>query len=342
MPRSRAPRGITFHLPPGCGCLASTSAASGPVLPCPNAQHYVVSNPKDAYRRVLLPGGNPTPGQDRSSSVVGKTGHLERASAWTHLLAFVAFAVYALARVWLIDAHSFASQLSGLAIVLNAIMFAVSVVYHVYSTVPGCASAMRNIDHLVIYMAMGVAGAADAALVTVDFRDAPVQALADPLVGATCLGAYFAVRRWIVPRDETRDFQFNDVCSLGLFRVFHSDLEHAGLRTAGVSVLSLTWVLMLPAAFANLDRGVAVVYVVGRVLSFAMIVLGVLFDNQYITDRALAAGEDDAIAIAFACGCASKRLGCVMTSHAWWHVASFCGTVVLTASREYGVVMMAH
>lgn len=334
MRAARGTRGITFHLPPGCGCALPSE------LPCPNAQHYVVHKPREAYRRVLLPGGNPTPGHDRSDSVVGATGHLERANAWTHIVAFVLFAGYALARVWLVDAHSLASQLSGLTIVLNAIMFAVSTVYHVYSTVPGCASVMRNVDHLAIYMAMGAAGAADAALVTVDFRDAPAHALVDPVVAATCLGAYFAARRWLVPRDETRDFQFNDVCSLGLFRVFHSDLEHAGLRTAGVISLSLMWILMTPAAFTNLELPVAIVYLVGRVLSLMMLVLGVLFDNHYAIDRALADGNADGVA--FACGCASKRLGCVMTSHAWWHVASFFGTVVLTASREYGVARMAH
>lgn len=334
MRAARVPRGITFHLPPGCGCASSSE------LPCPNAQHYVVSDPKQAYRRVLLPGGNPTPGHDRSDSVVGATGHLERANAWTHLLASVLFAGWGLARVWLVDTHSLASQLSGVTIVIQSLMFAVSTVYHVYSTVPGCASVMRNVDHLAIYMAIGVAGAADAALVTVDFRDAPAHTLVDPLVAATCFGAYFATRRWIVPRDETRDFQFDDVCSLGLFRVFHSDLEHGGLRTAGVSVLSLMWILMTPAAFTNLELPVAVAYLVGRVLGLMMLVLGVLFDNYYAVDRALADGDVDRVA--FACGCASKRLGCVMTSHAWWHVASFFGTVVLTASREYGVARMAQ
>jgi predicted membrane channel-forming protein YqfA (hemolysin III family) len=299
-----------------------------------------VLNPKEAYRRVLLPGGNPTPGHDRTHSVVGATGHLERANAWTHLVAFVLSAGYALERVRLVDSRSLASQLSGVAIVMQAILFAVSVVYHVYATVPGWGHVMRNLDHLAIYMAMGVSGAADAALVTVDFRDAPAHALADPVLAATCLGAYFAARRCLVPCDETRDFQFNDVCSLGLFRVFHSDLEHSGLRTAGVGVLSLTWILMTPAAFANLEPPVAVVYLVGRVLGLMVLVIGVLFDNHYAIDRALADGDVDGVASA--CGCASKRLGCVMTSHAWWHVASFLATVVLTASREYGVSQIAH
>ena len=312
----------------------------GGPLACPN--HYVVQDYREAYRRVLLPGGNPTPQYDRSNDVVGPTGHLERANAWTHLLACVLFVGYALARVWLIDAHSLASQLSGLAITMGAVMFATSVMYHVFGTVPGAAGYMRNLDHLAIYVHMGVSGLADAALVTNDFEGVPAQCLLDPLLATSTLGTFFLIRRLLLPQEETRTDQYEESCQLGLYRFVHSDLEHAGLRTGGTVALMFFWVLLLPAAVSNLSSPVVTIYVVGRVLGTVILFMGVIFDNAALPDRALAGQETSWNRAGVACGCASKELGCVMNAHAWWHVLSLVATIILTASREYGVSQMAH
>ena len=312
----------------------------GAPLACPN--HYVVQDYREAYRRVLLPGGNPTPQYDRSQDVAGTAGHRERANAWTHLLACVLFCGYALARVWLIDAHSFASQLSGLTIVMSAVMFATSTLYHVFRTVPGCSGHMRTIDHTAIYMTMGVGALADAAMATDDFSGVSVQCILDPILATTALATYFTVRRFMVPQDETRANEFEENCQLGLFRFVHSDLEHAGLRTGGTVALMFFWVLLLPAAVSNLSSPVVTIYVVGRVLGTVILFMGVIFDNAALPDRALAGQETSWNRAGVACGCASKELGCVMNAHAWWHVLSLVATIILTASREYGVSQMAH
>lgn len=310
----------------------------GNPVPCPN--HYVVDNHREAYRRVLW--SNPTPQHDRSKDVVGDEGHLERANAYTHLAAAVLFVAYSVARVWIVDHHSFASQLSGVAIAIAAFMFATSVMYHVFKTVPGCAHAVRNIDYLAIYMAMGIAGAADCALVTNDLQNVPFQCLLDPILATTVLGSYFSIRRMLVPSDETVWQQFEDSCQLGLFRFEHSDLEHAPLRTSGVTVLMTFWIFMLPAAMANLSVEVLVIYVLGRVVSSTLLLFGVLFDNTFIPDKALAGREPYWDRAGVACGCASKQLGCVMNAHAWWHVLALVATIILVASREYGISQMAH
>ena len=230
------------------------SVVAGP--PCPN--HYVVTNVREAYRRVLW--SNPSPGYSREKDLLGATGHLERANAWTHVVGCVLFCGYGLVRIWMVDQHSLSSQLSGMAINLAAVMFATSVMYHIFGTVPGCSGYMRNLDITAIYMSMGVSGVAEAAMVTNDFEGVSAQCIADPLIAVSVLGAFFTVRRLVLPSDETHTDQFEESCQLGLYRFVHSDLEHAALRTGAITALTFFWVLLLPAAFENLSPGVAALY----------------------------------------------------------------------------------
>ena len=300
--------------------------------PCPDAvEHYEIKDPKQAYWRVLIE--NRTPG-DRTASVVGQTGHLERANAWTHLIAAAMFAIYALIRPWVFDMHSFTAQLSGIAVVMSALTFAVSVTYHVYSPVRGCAPIMRNFDHLAIYATMATAAVADTSLVTRDFVGVPFQTIADPLLAATVAGGYFTIRRIMVPPDETRDFMFKEACSLGLFRIFHSDLEHAPLRRVASGSLAFVWIMMVPPAFNNLTVEAAGVWLGGVLTASVLLMMGVILDAFYGPDKAFASGETDYLQ----CTCAqSKKYGFIMTSHAWWHVISVAGTVLAVVAREFGV-----
>ena len=269
---------------------------------------------------------------------MGESGHLERANAWTHLIASVVFAVYAVVRAFAIDQHSFTAQLSGVSCVSISIMFAVSTVYHVYNTVPGCASIVRNLDIIAIYISIAVGYVADASLLTNDFSNVPFHVIADPMLAASSLVMFFAVRRYFVPSEETRDFQFEESCALGLFRFFHSDLEHAGLRVAGVVTLTLSWILNMSAAYNNTNTSVASVWLAGVIFATVMLISGVIFDNMLVPDRAYAKGNH----AWYKCtGCNSKDLGCAMTSHAWWHVISFVGVFITTAAREYGLIYLS-
>ena len=155
------------------------------------------------------------------------------------------------------------------------------------------------------------------------------------LLTASALVFFFAIRRYFVPKEETRDFQFEDSCALGLFRFQHSDLEHAGLRVAGIVALTFAWLLSVSAAFKNLHVSVAWVWLSGVLFATIMLISGVLFDNLLMPDNAYARGEH----VWYKCtGCNSKTLGCAMTSHAWWHVISFVGCITMTAAREYGLI----
>lgn len=310
-------------------------ASTGPVICPPADDHYIVERPSEAYRRVMWSNPSKT---SRSTSIVGPTGHLERANAWTHMVGAALFALYGLVRIAFIDTHSVASQLSGIAIMLTAATFLISTVYHVYGTVPGCAAFVRNLDHVSIYLSMSFAGVADVALVSNDFVRTPLQVPTDALVSATCLGVYFSVRRYFVPREETREFMFTEACSLGLFRMQHSDLEHAGLRIVGVGALTLMWILLVPAAFSTLPSGMAVLYLASRILAAALLASGIVLDNLYLPDRSFVERPFDFLK---PLACQSKRYGCVCTSHSWWHVLSILGAAVITASRELAVQSMA-
>lgn len=317
------------------GTRGNVTTINEALKPCPKEDFYVVNNPREAYYRVLYK--HETEG-DRSKSVVGETGHIERANAWTHLVASALYFIYAVVRVWIVDQHSFTAQLSGASCIAIAVMFAVSTTYHVYGTVPGCAAIVRNLDIIAIYLSIAFGLIADSAMLTNDFSDAPFQTLADPLVAACALIFFFAVRRWFLTPEETRDYQFEESCALGLFRFQHSDLEHAGLRVAGVVTLSFSWTLSVSAAFNNLVDSVAAIWMVGVVFATVMLISGVVFDNLLLPDNAYAKGEHSW----YKCSqCHSKTLGCAMTSHAWWHVISFVGVVVMTAAREYSLTKLS-
>lgn len=313
--------------------VATPGGRGGGACPAPAFDDtYTVQRPKDAYWAVLFRGCCVDDGKS-SRSILGN-GHLERASAWSHIVAALAFAMYGIVRVSFLSNGTMATQLGGVAVVMSAVTFATSSVYHVYATVPTCATAVRNLDHVAIYAGMAAAAVADLAVVTLDFRGLPFHTVADPLLAATVLATYFSLRRCIIPAAETHDTMFGNECSLGLFRIFHSDLEHAGLRIAGVGALTLMWIPMAPAAITNLEATASAVWLVGVSVATVLLVCGVLFDNMYVTDRAY---TDGGSALLRRCACTSRELGCVMNSHAWWHVAAFLGAVVMVAARDYGI-----
>lgn len=121
-----------------------------------------------------------------------------------------------------------------------------------------------------------------------------------------------------------------------MYRFNHNDLEHAGLRIAGVSGITYTWIQFAPAVFTNLSPDVATVWIASITLSTMLIASGALFDTLFLPEAAISNGQDTCLG-GLCTACSSKQLGCVMTSHAWWHVLSFSSVALLTFSREYGI-----
>lgn len=301
---------------------------------CTPENTYVIPVARQAYWRVLVRGCCAADAGE-STAIFGKYGHLERANAWTHLVACIAFLIFAFIRPWAFGAGSLSAQLSGVAIVFTAVTFAVSTVYHTYTTVPFWGVGTRTLDHASIAISLAAANVADLCMVTRNFSNAKAYGWLDPIIASLVLVLYFGARRWYIPREETREDLFDGKgCSLGLFRTFHSDLEHAALRASSTATLTLAWVLAIPAAWYNLDSTVASVWVTGAVTGTVLLVGGVLLDGMAVIDYAIMRNGSARIG---PCQCASKKLGCALNTHALWHVIAILGAMAGISAREYGI-----
>lgn len=301
----------------------------------PRSSTYQIKKTSNAVWRVLC-NGCCAPGASRSVSALGKYGHLERASAWTHLVPSVVFIVSAILRPVLLPSDTTRAVLSGVSIAATGLTFAVSTVYHIYATVPGWAHWTRAADHAAIAVSVAISTLADLAVVTLDFRDVPAQTLLDPLLAMGVVIGFFLTRRLFVSAKETRMRQFDDDTgrALGLSRVYHSDLEHAGLRSATTSTLLLGWVLSIPCALANLGTELATTWIVGATSATALVVASFVASNLFPVETMFKRGV---------CGqsCAFKTLGCFMESHSWWHVIAASSAILAVVTREVVIAQLA-
>jgi len=295
---------------------------------------YVIEIPTRAYWSVMFRGCcSFTSANQDDKSLIGRRGHLERANAWTHFIPCILFMICSFVRPFVLGASTVSDHMSNVSIVLTAATFAVSTVYHVYSAVPSAAPATRTLDHASIAISLCCATIADLSMATKDFQNVSFQAWLDPMVGALVLIVYFGVRRLFVPENETKQESYTgEGCTLGLYRVFHSDLEHASLRAAGSAALTLNWILIIPSAFSMLDADPAVIWVIGASIGTLLLICGIILDNTGVVDDILM--RDQRIG---PCFCNSKALGCVFNTHALWHVIAVAGAVSSIFAREYGI-----
>jgi predicted membrane channel-forming protein YqfA (hemolysin III family) len=297
------------------------------------SNQYVVEVAQEACWRVMFRGCCSNTDQDGSESLIGRMGHLERANAWTHFVACIFFMIFAFTRPFLLGASTVSDHLSTVSIVLTATTFAVSTVYHVYSSVPSAAPATRTLDHASIAISICCATIADLAMTTKNFENISFQAWLDPLIGSLVLIVYFGTRRLFIPTEETKQESYTgEGCTLGLYRIFHSDLEHAALRAAGSAALTLTWVMLIPAAFNTLDVDPAIIWVVGASIGTLLLIVGIIIDNTGVVDDVLMRNKRIG-----PCSCNSQALGCVFNTHALWHVIAVAGAVSSIFAREYGI-----
>ena len=96
------------------------------------SNQYVVDELQEAFFRVLF--SNPPKTQSdvdlRRTSILGLNGHVERANAWSHIVAGAFFAGFVCLRpaIDALDNTSIAGQLSALSATASAVTFATS--YH--------------------------------------------------------------------------------------------------------------------------------------------------------------------------------------------------------------------
>ena len=273
----------------------------------------------------------------RKTSLLGPNGHVERTSAWTHLVGAAFFLAFGLARPALgLDTATAAGTLAALSsLVLSGTLF-VSTGFHTLGTVRWLASRMRMLDHGAIDVALAVAFTCDVAIVTLDFADVPWQTAVDSALCALVAVLFFAYRRTVLPADHT-EIGIGD-CRLGLFRFQHSDFEHSALRSSCYIILSFGFVPLVPTARHNLPLHASTVLIAGNATALVLLVAGMWIDNVLRWPDQLYESATRRNAKATLPLCHSRTCGCIMTSHAWWHVFSLISSVILTVGREYAIV----
>jgi hypothetical protein len=190
-------------------------------------------------------------------------------------------------------------------------------------------------DHASIALSLAAAQVADLSMVSFSLQNVSFQAWLDPIATALVVIAFFSTRRWYIPPSETEKTAYSSErgCTLGLYRVLHSDLDHAALRAVGSGALTVSWVLFLPAAFANLDTDTFVVYLVGASIGTILLIVGIIVDSLGLIDDSLMRNKRVG-----PCACNSQALGCVFSTHALWHVIAVAGAVSSILAREYGIL----
>ena len=325
-------------------------------LPCEEyvQDQYTVRKISEAWWRVLFSNppapvkglGESIRQRRRKFSVLGENGHIERMSAWTHIVAALGFAIYAVVRPFTsLDSRTIAGRLCGINAAVAAAMFGISTIFHIYATNTMLAAAMRQLDHGAIYVSLAMSVTGDIAISTLDFERIPWQTVGDAFFTALLLLCFFTYRRLILPEHAT-EVSWGSKC-MGMFRFQHADFSHASLRASGYFLLMVLPLLIVPAAIANLSMENAVLLITVNAISAVLMIGGVLMDNIFIFPDTLydayanpqnpngaAYCREGVSKLPWWLCCHSQTLGCACISHAWWHVVAVLSTVVVFVGRE--------
>lgn len=302
---------------------------------------YTIRDASEAVRRVLFH-NEPYEEDDvkrkkiennrRRDSLLGAYGHTERMNAWTHVIGALAFLVFSILRpIVKLDTSTVAGRLSAASSALTIVTFLTSSCYHIFGAVRALAPWLRMSDHGAIYLGMAVACTADVSIATNNFEDTPWQTVADAIFVAIFLLGFFLYRRRVLPVEQT-EIAWGE-CKLGLFRFQHSDFEFGALRSAGYVVLSFGFLQLLPVYFHNLQSENALLIVVCNAIALALLVGGLLLDNVAIWPD-IKYEEDFWHRKKPSLYCHNKDCGCIVTSHAIWHVCTLLSIATLTIGRE--------
>lgn len=271
----------------------------------------------------------------RADSLLGPTGHVERMCAWTHVFGAVLFLGWALVRpATSLDSNSAAGLLSSYSSAVIAMVFLVSTGFHTLGTVRMLAPMMRMFDHGAIDIGLAVASVTDMAIVTLDFKDVPWQTIVDAVGVAVVIMLFFLYRRLVLKREDT-EIAWGS-CRLGLFRLQHADFEYSALRSASYIVLSFGFVALVPSALKNLSTWASTMLILANGSALLLLIAGLLLDNVLVWPDVLyqeAALKRKKPPWA----CHNKGCGCVMTSHAWWHVFTLVAITIQTVGRELAI-----
>jgi len=263
----------------------------------------------------------------RAHSVIGVYGHIERFSAWTHLIGAFGFMLFALIRPFTtLDSTSTSGQLASYSAATTALVFSVSTGYHTLGTSRILAPAFRMLDHTAIDVAVGVASLCDLSIATKGFEGVHWTTLADPVAVTMVTTLFFLYRRLVLPASATESAWGS--CKLGVFRIQHTDLEHGSLRSAGYVCLAFLFISVAP--LVAVQPG-GLFLVACNAISVGLIIGGLYFDNVLmLPDRWYQNGYKGS-------WFANRECGCMVTAHGVWHVVCLVASTLQTVGREFAI-----
>lgn len=289
---------------------------------------YTIKDASEACWRVLV--RHVVPFDRGTRSIVGQTGHFERSNAYTHLIGAVAFAIFALLRPFFLETTSLASVLSELALIALTLTFVVSVIFHVYCTVPRWAHIVRTMDHASIDVAIAVAVSADLAIVSEGYANLQWQTILDPIGVALVILLFFIYRRAVLPAEAT--LQTVGTCSVGTRYNRHVDGVYGALRSATYVSLLLSFVSYTPAAL-RLAQGELLI--ISNLVGVLLLVVGMSWDSEVrIPDKFYDNYARRQAMPWWLRACTCPTAGCAVTSHSIWHVVSVLSVTVQAVARE--------
>ena len=304
---------------------------------------YTVEDLREAVYRVLFYNPPPTDAPPlklayidklRSHSIIGKTGHIERANAWSHIVAAMLFAIFLIVRpaVDTFDSESIAGQLSALSATASTVTFAVSSIFHILGTVTFLSPGLRLADHSAILLALGFAALADVALTTLNFHGIPAQAVADPLVAVMIMFLAGFYRRFVLEPEQTAISY--GTCKSGLFRLSNSDGDWHSTRSSAYLVITFSGFLTIPVGVKNLGGDRMAILIATNFTSLVVLVSSMLLDSVITAPDYLYLQKEQRRESLDDIPCHSRRGGCAATSHFFWHVGSFVAVSVQLFGRE--------
>ena len=260
--------------------------------------------------------GNP------SELLLPSRGHLESASAVTHLWSALGFLGYAIARAAMVDLSTTRGLFLVLAAFFGSATFFASTFYHVTTPDDRWAEVGRQADFVAIYIGVAVAFTADLCIVTREFSNVPTVAILDMPLAVLCVVLFFGYRRWVLPGDATLVGEYE--CSrIGLYRRWHSDLDSTAVRQATTLTIALFSFVLTPVLFRNLSSAPLILAL--QAASFTIVLCGMVLDSVFQwPDSGL---KKDSWAV-------FRGVGCVITAHSIWHVAALVAGVLSVVARE--------
>jgi predicted membrane channel-forming protein YqfA (hemolysin III family) len=272
------------------------------------------------------------------SELLGPSGHYERFSAWSHIFGTLVFLAYAIVRLAIPKNNDEVEQiLATVAAFGTTFVFLSSSIYHATAPDAKLAFYTRFLDFFAIYLGIVLTATADIAAATQGFRNVPIVTIVDLPIAGTIVVVFFLWRRHRVSQEDTwvgvHAKEGGCVFSDGLFSRGHYDLHHSQLRETTSLLLTSSYFMSVPAAVMTLDSTTSMVVLTLQVVSFTVIVSGMVLDRVLKwPNKQLASGKFSCLA------CPSPNgPGCVVNSHGIWHVVAIVATAITFVAREYAL-----